>query len=74
MKEAKAILREYVSESSLQLTDWTIEAMKDYARSVAKQALEDAANNATIFLPHSHYHGTKNIDKQSILDTEIKTP
>lgn len=41
-------------------------AMKEACR----QTLELAAENAIIFLPsHSHLHGTKNIDKQSILNT-----
>lgn len=31
------------------------------------KALEVASEKAVIFLPHSHYHGTTNIDKQSIL-------
>ena len=46
-----------------------VKAMKDYAQSVAKQALEDAANNAT-----ATHKGRIVINKQSIIDTEIKTP
>ncbi len=55
-----------------------INALKQYAKEVATQALKDAAENATTkdradkrdhdFYPYMI------VDKQSILDTEIKLP
>lgn len=69
-----------------------IEVMKQYGTQIAKQALEDAANNATLYV-ETPINGTEfkeltedlgyendpfiqktTVFKQSILDTEIKTP
>lgn len=47
-----------------------IEAMKEYAKQVAEQALKDAAENVTLE-PNGML---LQVDKQSILETEIKLP
>lgn len=51
-----------------------IEAMKEYAKQVAEQALKDAAENATLIYDRTSNYKAMSIDKQSILETEIKLP
>lgn len=41
--------------------------MRLVATKYAEEAINECADKAVIFLPHSHYHGTRNIDKDSIL-------
>lgn len=75
MKTARDILYNYTPDNSdvvntTYATNEVIEAMKEYATQVAKQALQDAAND--------NYHDKHNNlfvnDKESILNTEIKLP
>jgi len=43
------------------------EVNQRYARECVKASLEEASENAVIFMPsHRHLHGTKNVDKSSI--------
>lgn len=53
-----------------------IKLMKEYALNCAKQALEDAANNVRLCEKgeHGYDYDYPVISKQSILNTEIKTP
>ena len=46
--------------------------MREYAKEVASQALKDAAENASI--DYYTEFGFPEVDKQSILNTEIKLP
>lgn len=62
--------------------NWNValKAMKQYANQVAKQALKDASENATntycnCYEPRYDCDSTcRSVDKESILETEIKTP
>lgn len=47
------------------------EIIKEAGKRYVKQYLEIAAENAVIFMPSHHVHGTKNVDKQSITNIEI---
>lgn len=82
----------YSAESTLQdinaveETKHKIDCIKEYAQSVARQALKDAAENATMTFHcgHSknntptkhHQSGADNlqVNKESILNIEIQTP
>lgn len=54
------------------------DVMKQYSTQVARQALGDAASNAEVEdngnFKHGGYLTNWEVNKQSILDTEIKTP
>lgn len=73
MNTAYDTIRKYAIASFDQfhrIEELILDAMKEYGRDCAKQALKDAADNATLE-PNGML---LKVDKQSILDTEIKTP
>ena len=46
--------------------------MKRYALQVGEAVRAECAKKATVFIPsHPHLHGTKNIDKDSILSVDV---
>jgi hypothetical protein len=79
MKTAESTLKEFPIASFDQfhrVEGFVLYAMKLYALNCAKQALEDAANNVRLCEKgeHDYDYDYPVISKQSILDTEIKTP
>ncbi len=50
------------------------DVLEAYAEVYAKKCLEEAARSATVNLP-THYalHGTKNVDRKSILNINLPT-
>lgn len=67
---------EYIWESNLDNIPITkvLQVMKIYAKQVAEQALKDASENASMIDKGTPYFDNYSIDKESILNTEIKTP
>lgn len=70
---------DYVKEiHGYDLDDNTTEILaasyRKYAKQVAEQALQDAAENATTVVDKSRYGCKIVVNKQSILNTEIQLP
>ena len=73
MKTAKDVLLYLIPNADKKLdgNQYTnaINAIKGYCKQNIVIDRKKVADNATIFLPsHSHLHGTKNIDKNSIIN------
>lgn len=72
-KEPYSVTADFESDYVVSF-ELAIEAMREYAKQVAEQVLKDAAENATLIDDGTSNYNAMSVDKQSILETEIKLP